>query len=153
MLIKYLSVLLTTLFFSKRFRSKFVFLLNACTYNVCDFGSLWRCSTTDLEIAHAKMGSTNPTPLTPIFACAILGMVHARVQLRRPGNRTCKMGGGGVVLVKPIFVCVILVYCYCFNISFEFRMREFLFPGSWFTFCITSLLFARICGFNSNKNE
>ena len=47
-------------------------------FRVCDFflgdsaDVLW-CSTTYLEIAHAKMGSTNLTPLTPIIACVILG--------------------------------------------------------------------------------
>ena len=50
---------------------------------------LW-CSTTYLEIAHAKMGSTNPTPLTPIFACAILGIVE--VFNYTPENRTRENG-------------------------------------------------------------
>ena len=40
-------------------------------FRVCDFFGNYRCSTTDFEIAHTKMGGCVLGLLKPIFTCAI----------------------------------------------------------------------------------
>ena len=63
-----------------------------------------------------------------------------------------KMGGCVHVLLKPIFACAIFGYSLCFQVSFQFCVREFICPISLFTFYITYLLFVQIWGLNSYKN-
>ena len=105
------------------------------------------CSNTDFKIAHAKIGG----------GVLRAKMIFSHVQFFRNlkvfnyllQNRTHENGWLCSCLTHTNFRVCDFRYSLCFQVSFQFRVREFLCPISLFTFCITYLLFVRIWGFNS----